>query len=94
MNGLVIDPETRQTSLHGRVAELTPREFELLYRLTRAPGVVFSRARLLEEVWGHTVAAGERTVDSHVRSLRVKLGPSIVRTVHGVGYALGVGHET
>lgn len=93
VNGLVIDPATRHTSLDGRPAELTPREFELLYRLARAPGVVFSRARLLEEVWGHTVAAGERTVDSHVRSLRQKLGPAVVRTVHGVGYALGVNAE-
>ena len=93
VNGLLIDPATRRTSIDGRVAELTPREFELLYRLARAPGVVFSRARLLEEVWGHTVASGERTVDSHVRSLRQKLGPTVVRTVHGVGYALGVSAE-
>jgi DNA-binding response OmpR family regulator len=93
VNGLVIDPATRETSLDGRMAALTPREFDLLYRLARAPGVVFSRARLLEEVWEHTVASGERTVDSHVRSLRQKLGPDVVRTVHGVGYALGVGAE-
>jgi DNA-binding response OmpR family regulator len=90
--GLVVDPATRKTTLDGRRAELTPREFDLLYRLARAPGVVFSRARLLEEVWGHAVAAGERTVDSHVRSVRQKLGPNVIRTVHGVGYALGVGN--
>jgi DNA-binding response OmpR family regulator len=89
--GLAIDPATRATSRDGRRANLTPREFDLLYRLARAPGVVFSRARLLEEVWGHTIASGERTVDSHVRSLRQKLGPDVVRTVHGVGYALGAG---
>jgi DNA-binding response OmpR family regulator len=50
--------------------------------------VVFARSRLLEQVWGHRVAAGERTVDSHVRSIRRKLGPGVIRTVHGVGYAL------
>jgi DNA-binding response OmpR family regulator len=88
--GLIIDPATRETRLDGRRAELTPREFDLLHRLARSPGVVFSRARLLEEVWGHTVPAGERTVDSHVRSLRVKLGADVIRTVHGVGYALGL----
>ena len=43
---------------------------------------------MLEEVWGHKVAAGERTVDSHVGSIRRKLGPGVIRTVHGVGYAL------
>jgi DNA-binding response OmpR family regulator len=85
---LSIDPATRQVSRNGREAHLTPTEFDLLYRLARAPRVVFGRARLLEEVWGHKIAAGERTVDSHVRAIRIKLGPGVIRTVHGVGYAL------
>jgi DNA-binding response OmpR family regulator len=85
---LSIDPATRQVSRNGREAHLTPTEFDLLYRLARAPRVVFGRARLLEEVWGHKIAAGERTVDSHVRAIRNKLGPGVIRTVHGVGYAL------
>jgi DNA-binding response OmpR family regulator len=85
---LSIDPATRQVSRNGREAHLTPTEFDLLYRLARAPRVVFGRARLLEEVWGHKIAAGERTVDSHVRAVRHKLGPGVIRTVHGVGYAL------
>jgi DNA-binding response OmpR family regulator len=85
---LSIDPATRQVSRNGREARLTPTEFDLLYRLARAPRVVFGRARLLEEVWGHKIAAGERTVDSHVRAIRHKLGPGVIRTVHGVGYAL------
>jgi len=88
LGGLAIDPATRQVSRDGREAQLTPTEFDLLYRLARAPRVVFGRARLLEEVWGHKVPAGERTVDSHVRSIRRKLGPGVIRTVHGVGYAL------
>jgi DNA-binding response OmpR family regulator len=69
-------------------AHLTPTEFDLLYRLAQAPRVVFGRARLLEEVWGHKIPAGERTVDSHVRAVRRKLGPGLIRTVHGVGYTL------
>jgi DNA-binding response OmpR family regulator len=85
---LSIDPATRRVSRNGREARLTPTEFDLLYRLARAPRVVFGRARLLEEVWGHKIAAGERTVDSHVRAIRRKLGPGVIRTVHGVGYAL------
>jgi len=91
VGALVIDPATRYTSCDGRAAPLTPKEFDLLYRLARAPNVVFGRARLLEEVWGHQVPAGERTVDSHVRSIRRKLGPDVIRTVHGVGYGLGAG---
>jgi DNA-binding response OmpR family regulator len=85
---LHIDPATRRTSFGSRAARLTPTEFDLLYRLARTPNVVFGRARLLEEVWGHEVPAGERTVDSHVRSIRHKLGSEVIETVHGVGYAL------
>jgi DNA-binding response OmpR family regulator len=88
LGGLSIDPATRQVIRNGREASLTPTEFDLLYRLARAPRVVFGRARLLEEVWGHRIAAGERTVDSHVQAIRRKLGPGVIRTVHGVGYAL------
>jgi DNA-binding response OmpR family regulator len=88
---LTIDPATRRVSVDGRETTLTPTEFDLLYRLARAPRVVFGRARLLDEVWGHKVPAGERTVDSHVRAIRRKLGPGVIRTVHGVGYALDLG---
>jgi DNA-binding response OmpR family regulator len=85
---LVIDPATRRVSRDGEEVHLTPTEFDLLFRLAHTPHVVFGRARLLEQVWGHRIAAGERTVDSHVRSLRRKLGSDLIRTVHGVGYAL------
>jgi DNA-binding response OmpR family regulator len=85
---LVIDPATRRVSRGGRAAHLTPTEFELLHRLAQTPQVVLGRGRLLEQVWGHRIAAGERTVDTHVRSIRRKLGPDVIRTVHGVGYTL------
>ena len=52
------------------------------------PGAVASREQLLHQVWGYRDGSGARTVDSHIRSLRRKLGSGIVRTVHGVGYAL------
>jgi DNA-binding response OmpR family regulator len=85
---LLIDPATREVTLEGNLVHLTPTEFDLLHRLARSPHVVFARRRLLHEVWGYRVAAGERTVDSHVRALRAKLGHDVIRTVHGVGYAL------
>jgi DNA-binding response OmpR family regulator len=85
---LLIDPATREVTLEGKVVHLTPTEFELLHRLARSPHVVFARRRLLEEVWGYRVGSGERTVDSHIRALRAKLGHDVIRTVHGVGYAL------
>jgi len=85
---LVVNPSTREVVLDGHPIHLTPKEFDLLYRLAHTPHVVYGRARLLREVWGHRVATGERTVDSHVRALRRELGPGVIRTVHGVGYAL------
>ena len=88
LRGLVIDPATREVRRDGRDVILTATEFDLLYRLAQSPHVVFGRRRLLEEVWGYREGAGERTVDSHVRALRRKVGADVIRTVHGIGYAL------
>jgi len=85
---LEIDPAGRLVRLGGDVIHLTPTEFDLLALLAARPGVVFSREQLLAEVWGWRDGSGQRTVDSHVRGLRRKLGSDLVRTVHGVGYAL------
>jgi DNA-binding response OmpR family regulator len=85
---LVIDPATREVLFTGESVHLTPTEFDLLYRLALTPHVVYGRRGLLEQVWGYKDGAGERTVDSHVRSIRRKLDPSVIRTVHGIGYAL------
>jgi DNA-binding response OmpR family regulator len=88
LGGIVIDASTRRVTRAGEEVHLTPTEFDLLHRLARTPHVVYGRRRLLEEVWGYRVGAGERTVDSHVRAIRRKLGSEVIRTVHGVGYAL------
>jgi DNA-binding response OmpR family regulator len=85
---LELDPAARRVVLHGETVHLTPTEFDLLTLLAGRPGVVFTREQLLAEVWGWRDGAGQRTVDSHVRGLRRKVGPELVRTVHGIGYAL------
>ena len=59
-----------------------------------SPGVVLTRENLYAEVWGWPGASGTRTVDSHVKALRAKIGADRVRTVHGVGYALEPGSTT
>jgi DNA-binding response OmpR family regulator len=87
---LRIDRARRQVSLDGELVHLTPTEFDLLACLATEPGTVLTREQLLADVWDWPDAAGTRTVDSHVRSLRGKLGADVVRTVHGVGYALEV----
>src|SRR4051794_7140217 len=83
-----LDPAARRVSVRGREVHLTPTEFDLLRLLAGRPGVVFTREQLLADVWGWRDGSGQRTVDSHVRGLRRKLGAEHVRTVHGVGYAL------
>ena len=83
-----IDPAGRRVAVRGVDVHLTPTEFDLLVCLATSPGTVRTREQLLAEVWDWPDAAGTRTVDSHVRSLRGKLGAGLVRTVHGVGYAL------
>jgi DNA-binding response OmpR family regulator len=85
---LELDPAARRVSVGGELVHLTPTEFDPLQLLAGRPGVVFTRDQLLAEVWGWRDGSGRRTVDSHVRGLRRKLGSGLVRTVHGVGYAL------
>ena len=84
---LVIDPAQRIVTVNGEQVHLTPTEFDLLATLARRPKSVLTREKLLEEVWDWVDASGTRTVDSHVKALRHKLGADTIRTVHGVGYA-------
>ncbi len=84
-----VDPGARRVWVEGDELHLTPTEFDLLVTLAAAPGQVLTRERLLADVWGWDGGAGAtRTVDSHVKALRTKIGADRVRTVHGVGYAL------
>ncbi|HET9443982.1 MAG TPA: response regulator transcription factor [Acidimicrobiales bacterium] len=84
------DAASRRVTRDGRPVHLTPTEFDLLFVLGSRPGTVFTRDRLLAEVWGYRDGFGARTVDSHIRALRNKLGPELIRTVHGVGYAVEI----
>jgi len=86
---VAIDEATYTARVRGRTLDLTFKEFELLKFLAQHPGRVFSRAQLLQEVWGYDYFGGTRTVDVHVRRLRAKLGPeheSVIGTVRNVGY--------
>jgi DNA-binding response OmpR family regulator len=85
---LAVDPATRQVRVGAQEIHLTPLEFDLLYHLAASPGTVFSREQLLADVWGYRDGSGARTIDSHIGALRRKLGSDLVRTVHGVGYAV------
>ncbi|GAA1148926.1 winged helix-turn-helix transcriptional regulator [Nesterenkonia lutea] len=91
--GITIDETTYMATINGRLLNLTYKEFELLKHLALHPGQVFTRDRLLHDVWGYDYFGGTRTVDVHIRRLRAKLGPdheSLIGTVRNVGYRLVV----
>ena len=86
---LVIDETSYSARVGGRLLDLTYKEFELIKHLAQHPGRVFTRAQLLQEVWGYDYFGGTRTVDVHVRRLRAKLGLEhevLIGTVRNVGY--------
>ena len=90
LGDLEINAAERRVRRAGTEVHLTPNEFDLLVHLASRPRTVLPRERLLAEVWGWADASGTRTVDSHVKALRRKLGADVIRTVHGVGYSLEV----
>jgi two-component system response regulator RegX3 len=86
---LTIDRRTHQVTLSGEVLALTPKEFDLLSLLAEAPGTVFARAAILEEVWDAHWYGPTKTLDVHVAALRKKLGDAAwIETVRGVGFRL------
>ena len=76
----------------GQRVELTRREFALLYYFMRNQGIILSREQLLNGVWGYDFEGDERTIDTHVKNLRLKLGAwsGCIHTVHRVGYRFEV----
>ena len=88
VGAIAIDVAGRWVRRDGETVHLTPTEFDLLVFLARRPGVVRTREQLLAEVWGYRDGSGARTVDSHVRAIRRKLGNDVIRTVHAVGYSV------
>jgi DNA-binding response OmpR family regulator len=84
---VAVDRAARAVTVGGEHVELTAKEFDLLAYFVDHPGIVLSRERLLDRVWGLTFPGGTRTVDVHVAQLRRKLGRSeLIRTVRGAGY--------
>jgi DNA-binding response OmpR family regulator len=88
---LHLDARAREVRLHGEVVDVTSKEFDLLYTLAATPETVLSRKELMSRVWHDEWGSGSRTIDTHVSSLRAKLGaPRLIITIRGVGYRLGV----
>jgi DNA-binding response OmpR family regulator len=93
VGGLVVDEDRREVTVDDEPVELSALEFDLLATLARTPGRVWTRALLMNEVWGTASMGDDRVVDVHIRSIRARLGddaaaPRFVATVRGVGYKL------
>jgi len=93
VGALALDPIRREVHVDGEQVALSTLEFDLLHAFIRSPGRVFSRAQLIEEVWGYDFYGDERVVDVHIRGMRKALGddataPRFIGTVRGVGYKL------
>lgn len=87
---LVINKEAHTATLEGKPLNLTPKEFRLLHLLAKNRGRVYSREQLLQLVWEDSLRSSERTVDTHIKTLRLKMGEHarMIKTVWGVGYKL------
>ncbi len=93
IRGLRLDPLTQDVTVGGNAVELSALEFKLLYHLASHPRQVFTRERLLDEVWGRDYSVTPRTVDVHIRRLREKIepqpdNPEYIGTVRGAGYRM------
>ncbi|OLE23245.1 MAG: DNA-binding response regulator [Catenulispora sp. 13_1_20CM_3_70_7] len=92
LRALRIDGRSREVRLRGELVEVTSKEFELLYTLASQPEAVVSRKELMARIWDDNWGHASRTIDTHVSSLRAKLGsPGWILTVRGVGYRMGYG---
>ena len=89
INGLIVNPSAHDVTIGGESIELTLKEFNILHKLCKSPGIVYSRTKLLDEIWGMDYDGDIRTVDSHVARLRTKLGEwgnKNIVSVYGTGY--------
>lgn len=93
LGDLLVDHEAAKVFKAGQDVQLTKREWALLTCLMENPGMILSRARLLDLVWGLDYEGEERTVDTHVRRLREKIGEDLIQTHRGMGYSLEVNRE-
>lgn len=88
---LAVSRQRHQVKVEGEEIVLTLKEFEMLLLLISNPGIVFTRAQLLDKIWGYQFDGESRTVDVHIRTLRQKLGKAgqYIETVRGMGYKIG-----
>ena len=92
---LLVDFTARQVSLNGKVLDLSPKEYDLLFFMVRNRGIALTRERLISEVWGFDFFGDDRTLDTHIKLLRKQLGEyaRYITTLRGVGYRFEKEHD-
>ncbi len=89
---LILDEIARKVTYDGKRVSLTMKEFDLLHLFMKHPNIVYTREQLLTQIWSHDYEGGTRTVDTHIKTLRLKLGKiasRYIQTVWGIGYRFG-----
>lgn len=96
LDGILIDLPSRRVTVNGILANLTPKEFDLLVLLTAQPNVVFSRKKILDAVWGGSLPEDTRTLDTHIKQIRRAISPYSDRivTLRGIGYRFELEQQT
>lgn len=92
LGGIQIDEYGRKVLVDGKTASLTPKEFDILLYMSKNQGVVLSREKILEKIWGYEFFGDDRTVDTHIKMLRNSISPyrHYIKTVWGIGYKMEV----
>lgn len=85
-DNLKIDKKSFEVTYDNTKIHFARKEFELLYLLASNPGKVYSRNDILDNIWGNDVYVGDRTIDVHIRKIREKIDPNLIKTIKGVGY--------
>ena len=95
IGALKLDPESKRILVHGVDVHATAKEYDLLWALIRNKGLVVTREKLLNEIWGYDYDGDERTVDTHIKMLRAHLGEcaEYIHTIRGIGYKFEIGGE-
>jgi len=95
IHGILVDEVTRSVKVDGQKIDLTYTEFEILAYLMRNKGVVITREQLITKIWGYEYVGDDRTINTHIRNLRIKLGrkSTCIKTMIRIGYTFEVPYE-
>ena len=90
ISNIIINEQSRNVEVAGNDIKLSPKEYDLLMYLYRNKNIAVDRDKILNDVWNFSYYGDDRTVDTHIKSLRKKIGQDIIETIRGIGYMLKI----